>query len=524
MPELLENRYRDFLAEHLELISQGLTLVDTELKLPNQLGAKGFVDLVAKDQFGVYVLIEIKRSDSAARNAMHELFKYTTLFREQHGLAGHQLRCILLSTTWHELLAPFSELLENPPFQVEGRELLIGQDGNPSETRKVETADLKLPLHLCPKHELFLYNSSAERASDIPTIEESLKDAGVTDYFLFHLDHGGVNPEIMHPYALYLILAELSSAQRSAIERDGTAHSDEIDDEDYDEQSLMDASTWEHEETVFVWVNRASTHSSIEIGYPDKLRNALHSWRSSNYVRAGRFGSEIIWSDDLLLSAALSEGEQHTDYFTYQVSTSNGLACERLLSNVSYTLLGTAEWEQDVPSLLKHLISDPGFDAISVRIYSPCDILFGLSGLAAGRIDYLPALEIVAQANDGAPMIYTGSVVWDRKTSPPNITGTNSCLPHGIEMYRLAQNFGEQWSEEARLCRLHGFRYALYEIDLDEDSIAARVRMKKSKMQKTPTAATRLVAESLPSYARKNHKYIRDLHTALRQNAVGLPF
>lgn len=79
MAEHLENRYRDFLAEHLELISNGMTLLDTEMMLPNDLGAKGFVDLVVRDKFGVIVLIEIKRSDSAARDAMHELFKYATV-------------------------------------------------------------------------------------------------------------------------------------------------------------------------------------------------------------------------------------------------------------------------------------------------------------------------------------------------------------------------------------------------------------------------------------------------------------
>ena len=59
----------DHLAAHLDLIEPGLTLVDTEFHLPNAEGASGFLDIFARAADGQLVIIEIKRTDKAAREA-----------------------------------------------------------------------------------------------------------------------------------------------------------------------------------------------------------------------------------------------------------------------------------------------------------------------------------------------------------------------------------------------------------------------------------------------------------------------
>jgi RecB family endonuclease NucS len=103
-----EAAIRDELAKRLELIEPGLTLVKTNFPLPNAHGTRGFLDILARDTTGMLVVIEIKRSDSTAREAIHEVLKYVELLRRERGMANDRLRAIIVSTTWRELLVPFS--------------------------------------------------------------------------------------------------------------------------------------------------------------------------------------------------------------------------------------------------------------------------------------------------------------------------------------------------------------------------------------------------------------------------------
>ena len=74
--------YRKKLAKNLEIIEQGLSLIKEEYPLLNNpLGTKGYIDILAKDICKNFVIIEIKRSQTASRQAIHELCKYIALIK-----------------------------------------------------------------------------------------------------------------------------------------------------------------------------------------------------------------------------------------------------------------------------------------------------------------------------------------------------------------------------------------------------------------------------------------------------------
>lgn len=104
-----EARLRDELSNSLDLLEPGLALRAVEFRLPNRHGASGSIDILATDRFAAIVIIEIKKSNQTARQALHELHKYVALIKYDHGLRDSQVRCMLVSTEWHELLVPFSE-------------------------------------------------------------------------------------------------------------------------------------------------------------------------------------------------------------------------------------------------------------------------------------------------------------------------------------------------------------------------------------------------------------------------------
>ena len=61
-----ENAIRDELAMRLDLIEPGLVLLAKEYKLPNKAGSAGRIDILARDETGCLVVIELKRSNAAA--------------------------------------------------------------------------------------------------------------------------------------------------------------------------------------------------------------------------------------------------------------------------------------------------------------------------------------------------------------------------------------------------------------------------------------------------------------------------
>lgn len=534
MPVPLESVYRDFLAEKLDLIEPGLELVSAEMLLPNNQGARGFVDLVARDRFGVLVLVELKRSDSAARSAMHELFKYVALFRKDHGLATHQVRCILLSTVWHELLVPFSELLASAPFEVSGRELVIGQGGRPSETREVLPIDGSNAISICPTHEVLLYHSPDERAADIERVKAAMYGAGVADYYLIHMDHDRTDPRVITPYALYLVLGELSAVQRAEVQatRDRLWREDAVGDdydvpepgdEDYEE---MDAASWDHEAEVFTWLNKATNKATVEIGYPDKFRQTLPAWPAVEFTRSGRFASELVWPNDALIAGAMSEGGEHTTVFISQVSTANKTAVTRMLANINYSLMGVKGWRKQVPRLLSHLCTETSASSISVDLFSPCDLLWGISALPEGKTGYLPGFEIVAESIDGGPRIFVGALEWDQETRPSTSMEIDDLVDGGPMDYVLSRQLGTQWQDEERYCRFHGLRYAIYEVGLESgEQRFWRMQVKSSAIKRQEITLGQLQAGSIYAFAKSNGPYLEHLSFQLiKAHTLGSPF
>ncbi|MEH1795397.1 endonuclease NucS domain-containing protein [Nostoc sp.] len=105
-----EAKIRDLLVNNLYLIEDGLNAIKTEFKLPNIFGSHGLVDIIARDKFGLIVIIEIKTSNSSAKNASHQLCKYVVLIKQNLNIADKDLRCILISTDWHELIVPAEQI------------------------------------------------------------------------------------------------------------------------------------------------------------------------------------------------------------------------------------------------------------------------------------------------------------------------------------------------------------------------------------------------------------------------------
>ncbi|PWU16969.1 MAG: hypothetical protein C5B50_12265 [Verrucomicrobia bacterium] len=160
MANRLEDRIRDYLADHLQILESGLVLIEKEYKLLNAVGAGGSIDILARDRFGHVVVIEIKRSDQAARQALNELHKYIALFRTRAGLDESRIRLIIASTEWHELLIPLSEFADATPYAVEGTAISALSDGTVTESSRVVLPRIPKGLAISRAQCIYLYQTA----------------------------------------------------------------------------------------------------------------------------------------------------------------------------------------------------------------------------------------------------------------------------------------------------------------------------------------------------------------------------
>jgi len=222
---------RDKLAQNLEVLAPGLELIDMEFLLRNPVGAKGFIDLLAKYRFGDRGIIELKRSNQAARQAMHELLKYAALFRRKEGLPCGKIRCFVVSTEWHELAVPFAEFLRSAESQCEGFLITVDQEGRVLTATKQDPVELAQPITLFREHSILLYSSQTERDNAIRPLSDTLSSEGGEAGFILTQNYEGPSESVICGYSIYLVPIRVAESTTKAIHDQLQAeYGDELED------------------------------------------------------------------------------------------------------------------------------------------------------------------------------------------------------------------------------------------------------------------------------------------------------
>lgn len=295
----LEAKIRDYLASNLEMLERGLILVDTEYLLKNSFGASGRVDILARDIFGNYVIIEIKRSDQAARQALHELFKYVSIIHRQLGVSQFSIRAMLVSTTWHELAVPFSEFLEVASCHTEGYQITADVDGVISSATKFSPVVLNSALVASRCQNLHLYMTREKRDNNIFKISQILTDFGIADHVLFSIDHDGKDKRIIYPYGTYVMFSSpfnVLDVDKCEVLKLRLDWNDELDSPD--------------ENFLVAYCRDFDGHDTMEIGAPEKLRVIKETWAINVAVRAGRFktNQKLLTDNEVLQLTMQTDG------------------------------------------------------------------------------------------------------------------------------------------------------------------------------------------------------------------------
>ena len=118
-----ESEIRKALANKLSVLDPSLSLVREEYPIRLLGERKGVIDILARDKYGCYTIIGIKKSNQTARTTIQQLYKYASFFKEKNRLETSQIRLIVVSTTWDELNSPFSEFKQFCDYDCLGYKL-----------------------------------------------------------------------------------------------------------------------------------------------------------------------------------------------------------------------------------------------------------------------------------------------------------------------------------------------------------------------------------------------------------------
>ena len=306
-----EDEIRDHLAEHLDLIEPGLTLIGKERILHNDKGAKGFLDIIARTTDGKFLIIEVKRSDAAAREAVQELVKYFALLKQNMLVKTTEVRLMVASTEWRELMVPLSEFIRSTPYDCQGLRLLLGADGLTERTELIELAPEEPPRRLNRRHFIWGFNNEAHARAGVPIIAAYMRKVGLKDFVILLLEIKDADrPESRF---LYFAQQELSldaymALIRKRLSRKEFSEFQEYLDEDYSEaeDKIGEAAdkVWEDEGELF----RRLGHSDCQIAHPEKARAwfAPKTLIRAEVIRFGRFEDDHI-TDEMIKAEILGE-------------------------------------------------------------------------------------------------------------------------------------------------------------------------------------------------------------------------
>jgi hypothetical protein len=467
-PKRAESEIRDQLARNLDLIESGLTLIDKEVMLPNDKGAKGFLDIFCRAANGKYLVIEIKRSDAAARDAIQELIKYVALLKQNLLVKNAEVRLMVASSEWHELWVPFSEFVRSAPYDCEGLILTLGDDGLVISTKAVELAPEERARRLSRRHAIWGFQDEDAALAAVPVISGYMHAIGLRDFVLVML---AINTpgEQTHRF-LYFAQQELSLEGYMVLIR-ARFSAEEVEDFEKWIEDLMEIEDKVAEAADKVWEPKDEDDSLYgrikaidrQIAHPEKARAWLApgTLANSRIFRFGRFDDPNI-TDEMIIAEILGEDGASLHHGNYIANLSSKAEVAALLSVADNLLHLNPVWRTAVHDLCAYA-QKSGAASIHLQAFSNEDILRSMAGITIRYLGYVPALVIEINRGTTVERVF-GSLEWNGRKPRFNEILKKYFENDSFHYFTLC-HFGKQKQINADLMEELGLSYAICRID-----------------------------------------------------------
>ncbi|RMO83536.1 hypothetical protein ALQ34_02300 [Pseudomonas syringae pv. maculicola] len=441
--ERIESIIRDKLAVNLEILEAGLQLLDIESYLPNRQGTRGFVDLLARDKNGKYVIIEIKRSKSASRDALHEVLKYLEGLKSNYSIRESELRVFIVSTEWDELLVPFSSFIKRISIVTQGFSLEVDSEHTPVRATPVSPLQLTEDRLFAPWHELNLYESKASLEKGIASYQASCVAKEIENYVLLTITPSEefkkrpsralaliqlsqVMPDLAlkkppkqilanlpsYSYILYFAPLQLSEdacwhSIRKIIDREELIELQFIVlDMDEDEKLFtLHDKLYELDPPIFF--------DNAEIGTPAKFCKLLDG-EGAEIIEVKRYGTlaanKFLSNDSIIEDLRGFDGNRPQSYYK-EFTPSNRAELSEVCTSVRRCLKDNQPWRSQILRVIDDFLPKESKYKAVISIYNPGNLCLSIfKSIDEPNVGYVPNYTLVVIENDVPLYAFVGKM------------------------------------------------------------------------------------------------------------------
>lgn len=417
----VEHLIRDWLVLNPEFIEKGLEVIEKEHHLPDDIGTSGFIDILCKDIYNNFVIIEIKRSDSAARQTFTEIFKYAELIRTKYRARYSEIRMIVISTHWREIIRAFSLTVFRSPFAIKGLKIFLDD-----QTKVPKSVEEVVPIEetsfsrkFMEQQIIYLFTSERKMEDARQVLERKLNVSHVYNYVIVILNATEANRPITYPYAMNVAF-QIQAKDESllCIERLGGKRHLDMEEEEFDSEEEYQ----EYLNDVFMAALEMEKHcDSVEAGCGEKFEATETGkvWKISSIKRYGTFSIDPRYSDELLLKELKGHDGRSSNKFTGFCESSQKERFNEIKSECQYCLRQTPFWAEIIDHILSKLQQKKEKFRLIVDIYNPDSIASAFYfALTNETKNYLPLFHIFVDYIDSDKTeIYIGEI-YSLGTSP----------------------------------------------------------------------------------------------------------
>ncbi|MHC0433036.1 endonuclease NucS domain-containing protein [Streptomyces sp. O3] len=457
----LENVLRNALVQNLELIEPGLRPVQfEEYPLPNAHGTRGSIDILARDRHQMWVVIELKRSRSSARQALHEVNKYTELLCREKNLAPDRIRAVIVAMPddWEELLIAVSHAARDWSHDLRGYQLLLDSNGAPIGTERVELLPRAFEPRVTPIHNLFFFTTEEQREQGWRVISKVADELGALDLLAADLDRVAEKHYIPAPFGLYLAVGRVNAELAAADLLGGYDGPEPFADEHQAEYLALC-------EICNRLARSKLRGMNMESARPGLLKNLRDdpNWAIQGFRGTGAYDDTAAFEQQDLFR--FLTGDERGDSQILYTGTASPQVASRwraFRQETRQSLAGNHEWEALVDGWLDEVGPKVGEGDVGLHIYNPCDLLQAIIHGWPNRMEnLLPMILGEAVPRQGLRHSVRGALCWN---------GRGMSLPDAVRLvYRdplfLVSNMyaGTVWERDRELLDLLGLHYVLLE-------------------------------------------------------------
>ncbi|MBB1073678.1 DUF91 domain-containing protein [Rhodoferax sp. 4810] len=460
-----EDELRDHLAANLGLIEPGLTLITTNYPVTTLLGANGVLDILAKDTYGCFVIIEVKRSDQAARQALHELSKYISAFMTTQHVDEQKLRCFVVSTHWHELDTPLAFFRATATVNVKGFHVSAEQGSVKVHERTLLPVD-SLPK-LCPDTRLL----QTKKGAMLSVVDDLRKASALIPGIRAALLQ--FEPVSGHDDLAVLCMWRIGDDAIDSVNK--TLGTDDVDEGDDIEPPSHRYESWSEEASVLDWLTSQCKEVKVEfatmrMGTPEKILAILETRRFKELFPIGAWPKNDLVHDlaemeRCVVAQDLGPSAPRTNRYFFKAKSS-----PRVGPSWAYTIRAFAAfvefesfWRSEVERFLSQLEGTPDvtFFGQDIRHFH-----FRIHQHLEHSAAQLSQFSIsVSDANGRSIRQLLGGWAWDGKTCPIDEVAQLKSTYGSIDQSRMAVISSSDVRRYEFAYRAHGFNPWVIELD-----------------------------------------------------------